>query len=205
MSRDWLAVYVGILQRPKYRRLSIEARAALFHVWCLAGGQSPEATWPTLVDLTEQIELDGWAANATDVLAELIERRWLDVDAEGRVLVHDWDDHQLAATNAARRTYERDRKRDWRRAKPEPLSPALLSPDITGSTQLQDTTTQVSPDVRDKSGTNGDDHPRKLRPLEGTALVDDPGALLDTAAYDRGVMDRIGARQARLDANGGAA
>jgi hypothetical protein len=205
MSRDWLAVYVGILQRPKYRRLSIEARAALFHVWCLAGGQSPEATWSTLDDLTEQVELDGWTTNATAVLAELIERRWLDVDVDGRVLVHDWDDHQLAATNAARRAYERDRKRDWRRAKPEPLSPAPLSPDTTGSSQGQHTTTQVSPNVRDTSGTDGDERPHKLRALEGLPPVDDSGALLDSASYDRGVMDRIAARLARLDANGGAA
>lgn len=155
MSRDWIAAYVSTLGRPKYRRLTLPARAALFHVWLLAGGQDPEATWPSMADLVDVLELDGYPA---PVVSELVEREWLDIDDRGRILVHDWDQHQLAATNAARRAYERDRKADWRRAKPgtepvDPLLPAPSSPDITGSTQLHDNTTQVSPNVRDTSGT----------------------------------------------------
>jgi hypothetical protein len=167
MSRDWLSVYVGILQRPKYRRLSIEARAALFHVWCLAGGQNPEATWPALDDLTDQVELDGWAANATAVLAELIERGWLDVDAEGRVLVHDWDDHQLAGTIASRRAYEADRKRDWRRQRREnalpPAPPSPVEREVTA-------TVQMSPNVPESPG-HVRDTPRGIVPSEGECRV----------------------------------
>jgi hypothetical protein len=152
MSREWYAVYVGMIGRPKYRRLSLEARAALFHVWCLAGGQTPEATWRSVEEFLEVLELDGYPAAVFD---ELVDRMWLDVDTDGRVLVHDWDQHQLAATNSARRIYERDRKREWRRSKPggeaNPPPPAPPSPDITGATQAQDTTTQESPNVPDAS------------------------------------------------------
>lgn len=139
MSRDWLAVYTGILGKPKYRRLSVPARAALFHIWMLAGSQSPEATWRSESELAELLELDGYSS---DVLEELFDREWLDVDDDKRVLVHDWDHHQLAATHAARVAYERDRKRDWRRRSkdheaPSPLPPA--PPTSTGSAQLQRT------------------------------------------------------------------
>lgn len=152
MSRDWHAVYAAVLGKSKYRRLTIPARAALFHVWMLAGGQEPEATWQTRAELADVLDLDGYPLG---VLDELIERRWVDVDDRGRLTVHDWDDHQLAATSAARRAYERDRKTDWRRQRdrpqkaerPSPLSPAPLSPTghhITG---------QESPIVPDVSRT----------------------------------------------------
>ena len=55
MSRDWLAAYTGVLSRPKYRRLSIPARAALFHIWLLADAQTPEATWPSREDLADSL------------------------------------------------------------------------------------------------------------------------------------------------------
>lgn len=159
MSRDWLAAYCRILGQPKYRRLSIPARAGLFHVWLLAGAQTPEATWPSRDALADALDLDGYPL---DVLDDLIARQWLDVDGTGRVVVHDWDDWQLAATRAARIEYERDRKRDWRRRNrvdaAAPPSPAPLSPDKTETPQH--TTTQVSPIVRDTSGTeSGPDLP----------------------------------------------
>src|SRR5690348_2489346 len=112
MSRDWLAVYVAVLGKAKYRRLSIPARAALLHVWMLAGGQAPEATWRDRGELADVLDLDGYSI---EVIDELLARGWLDVDVDGRILVHDWDDHQFAASEAARQAYERDRKRDWRR------------------------------------------------------------------------------------------
>jgi hypothetical protein len=100
----------------------------------------------------EVLELDGFPRSAFD---ELVAREWLDVDPDGRVLIHDWDQHQLAATNAARRIYERDRKSEWRRSKStselNPPPPAPPSPDTTGSTQAQDKTTQGSPYARDVS------------------------------------------------------
>ena len=51
MSRDWIAAYTTTLRKPKYRRLTISARAALLHVWLLAGGQDPEATWRDRAEL----------------------------------------------------------------------------------------------------------------------------------------------------------
>lgn len=174
MSRDWLAAYCGILGKPKYRRLTIPARAGLFHVWLLAGGQMPEATWPSRDELADALDLDGYPV---DVLDELITRQWLDVDETGRIVVHDWDDWQLAASRSARAEYERDRKRAWRRStRPDPadelnpLPPAPLSPDSDKTGTQQDKTRQVSPSVRDLSGTpkgrtpsKGPDEPSKER------------------------------------------
>jgi hypothetical protein len=168
MSRDWLAAYCGILGKPKYRRLTIPARAGLFHVWLLAGGQTPEATWPNRDELADALDLDGYPL---DVLDELITRSWLDVDATGRIVVHDWDDWQLAASRAVRREYEADRKREWRRRNRveqddvPPLSPAPLSPDSDRTGTQQDKTEQVSPIVRDTSGTRTGRAPYK-RPDE---------------------------------------
>ena len=80
MSREWHAVYDGMIGRPKYRRLSLEARAALSHIWCLAGGQTPEATWPTVDEFLEILELDGYPRGVFD---ELVGRTWLEVDTDG--------------------------------------------------------------------------------------------------------------------------
>src|SRR5262245_21304272 len=114
MGRDWLAVYTGILLKPKYRRLSIEGRAALLHVWLLAGLQAPEATWRSVDELAEQLDVEGLPPAAIDELRAL---GWLEVDDAGRILVHDWDDYQFAASESVRRDYERDRKREWRRVR----------------------------------------------------------------------------------------
>lgn len=131
MSRDWLAIYGAMLGKPKYRRLSIPGRAALFHVWLLAGRQDPEATWTNRDELADVLDLDGFPP---DVLEELVARRWLDVDPAGRVLVHDWDEHQLAATKAIGRAYEADRLRAWRRRKSGD-GDGFLSPDPSLSVQ----------------------------------------------------------------------
>jgi hypothetical protein len=113
MSRDWHAVYAAVLDTPKYRLLSIDGKAALAHVWMSAGRRSPEATWPSTDALAEALDLDGFPGAV--VVAELVQRRWLDCDRQGRVLVHDWDAHQMAATASVKRTYEADRKAEWRR------------------------------------------------------------------------------------------
>lgn len=148
MARDWLAVYTATLTKTKYRKLPIEARAALFHVWMMAGGQDPEARWE-VDELRETLELDGYPATALD---DLIRRGWLDVDGE-YVWVHDWDQHQRAVTAKVRTAYERERKQGWRNRQKEagqtPLSDNSL-PDKTGISH--DIT--VSPVVRDMSGTS---------------------------------------------------
>ena len=169
MSRDWCAIYAAMLGRPKYRRLSVPARAALFHVWLLAGGQTPEATWPSRADLADMLELDGYPPAVVD---ELTDRRWLDIDPAGRVLVHDWDDHQLAATLAARRTYEADRKQDWRRRRQVDAAP--LSPDPSLPVQdrtSQDSTGQESRHVPERPGHVRDTRPTRKVPTDGRCLV----------------------------------
>jgi hypothetical protein len=169
MSRDWCAIYSAMLGKPKYRRLSVPARAALFHVWLLSGGQTPEATWTNRDELAEVLELDGFPP---DVLEELVTRHWLDVDPAGRLLVHDWDDHQLAATVAARQAYERDRKQDWRRRHrvddaPLPPDPSLPVPDITLQGTQQDRTVQESRPVPERPGHVRDTHDPKAGRTNG--------------------------------------
>ena len=181
MSRDWLAIYPSLLSRPKYRRLSIPARAALFHLWLLAGLQTPEATWSSRSEVADILDLDGFP---TDVIDELVERRWLDVDADGRVLVHDWDEHQLSASTTARRAYERDRKADWRRAR---VSPAPSSQDQT--TQGPDRTVQrpgSSPSVRDTSGTT---LPNTSRAIAAAWLDATGRSLIGSGAYAMEIID----------------
>lgn len=148
MSRDWIAAYTAMLGKPKYRRTSPVAKGALLHVWLLAGQQAPEATWPHRGELAEILELDGFPP---DVLDELLDRRWLDVDPAGRILVHDWDDHQLAATRAIGHAYEADRLRAWRRKKkadgpddPDAVSPPVPPSSVPNTTGLHDITSQDS-------------------------------------------------------------
>ena len=197
MSRDWLAAYCGILGKPKYRRLTIPARAGLFHVWLLAGQQTPEATWPDRDALADALDLDGYPV---DVLDELVTRHWLDVDEAGRVVVHDWDDWQLAASRAARAEYERDRKRAWRRnrrdedADPAPLSPAPLSPDSDRTDTQQDKTGQVSPIVPDTSGTPTGRTPSKRldEPSRGRTNGRGKGALTRVGSIAAGLVPTSG-------------
>ena len=112
MSRDWLAVYVHAQDKAKFRRLSPRGRGALLTVWLLAGTESPEAQWRSRDELEELLILEGFDC---DDLAELVDERWLDIEPDGTVLVHDWDEHQLAATKAIGQAFEAARKREWRR------------------------------------------------------------------------------------------
>lgn len=112
--REWAAIYVAILRKPKYRRLSPAGRGALLHLWVNAGGRSPEACWPDRAALLEDFELDGFDASHID---ELIALRWLDVEPNGSHVVHDWDEWQMAASLSVRREWEAARKREWRRTK----------------------------------------------------------------------------------------
>jgi hypothetical protein len=148
MSREWLALYCGILNKPKYRRLSPAGRGALLHLWALAGAQNPEATWDSRAELLDAFELEGFEAGNVD---ELIALRWLDLELDGTLTVHDWDVHQLAASKAIQTAYEAARKRTWRRTKIAPLPPTPSNPDTTG----HDTTGQyIGPGhVPDKSRT----------------------------------------------------
>jgi hypothetical protein len=114
MSREWLAVYAGILNKPKYRRLSPAGRGALLHLWTLASTQSPEATWDSRDELLDAFELEGFEAGSVD---ELIALRWLDIEPDGSFAVHDWDEWQMGASRAIRNAWEAKRLKTWRRAK----------------------------------------------------------------------------------------
>lgn len=123
MTREWLAIYTAMVTKPKYRRLSPIGRGALLHTFILAGFQSPEATWSDPDELRESLMLDGFPEGAMD---ELIGLGWLEQD-DGALVIHDWDQHQWAATITARRTWEAARKKEWRHRKAAP-SPAPLTP-----------------------------------------------------------------------------
>lgn len=130
MSREWAAVYCAMLTKPKYKRLSPMGRGALLHVFLLAGMQRPEAAWDP-EELRETLILDGFPDG---VYGELLGLGWLDLE-DGMALLHDWDDHQYAATVEVKRTWEAARKREWRkkkRAATASPSPAPLTPNKTG-------------------------------------------------------------------------
>lgn len=130
MSRSWLAVYTAMATKPKYRRLSPISRGALLHVFILAGFQNPEATWSDPEELRDALRLENFPDACYD---ELLGLQWLEVE-DGAVVVHDWDEHQRAATKEAQRAWEAARKKEWRNKKREPSSPAPSPPtrqDIT--------------------------------------------------------------------------
>jgi hypothetical protein len=114
MTRDWFAVWAKIVHLPKFRHLSDDAQLTLIYVWAIAGEQDPEATWQSLEELGDLVELNG---RPRDSLTDLVARHWLDVAADGMVSAHDWDAHQFAASEAARAAWERLYMRDWRRRK----------------------------------------------------------------------------------------
>lgn len=189
MSRDWFAVYANIIVKPKYRRLSPATRGALVHIWALAGQQIPEATFDRW-ELEQTLDMDGWDGGAVHlgtpdgkaVIDELVRWGWLDVDGD-RLLVHDWDAHQFAATKRARDEFEADRKREWRRRRKETapsLPPAPPSTNITATQHRQDNTRvpDTSGHVRTLSG------PKGGVPIQGTC--DDCGA--DVRDTDPGVV-----------------
>lgn len=133
MSRDWLALYGAMIAKPKYRRLSPIGRGALLHTFLLAGFQSPEATWRDPNELRESLFLDGFPEGALD---ELVSLGWLEHE-DGALIVHDWDQHQFAATSSIGHQWEAMRRREWRKKKRPPSpSPAPLTP------TRQDTTPQ---------------------------------------------------------------
>jgi hypothetical protein len=134
MSRDWFAGYVNMVRLPKYRHLSRAGRGALLHVWLLASMQAPEACWQSLAALSEMFVLDGFETSDLD---ELIALHWVDVEEDGAVVVHDWDEWQIAASRAIKNDWEARRLRQWRRsAKPSPAP----SPDRTRHNKTGDRT-----------------------------------------------------------------
>jgi hypothetical protein len=152
MSREYFCGFTAILNKPKYRRLSPAGRGALLHLWALAGAQDPEATWNSRDDLLDAFELEGFEAGSVD---ELIALRWIDIEPDGTLAVHDWDDWQLAASLAIQRSWEASRKRKWRRRKSPPLPPAPLSPEKIRGEERR-TVPDTSGHVPDTSRTSRD-------------------------------------------------
>jgi hypothetical protein len=140
MSRDWFAVYSRILRLPKFRRLSHNAQLSLFYVWALAGDETPEARWLSLDHLAVLLEFYGHERSVAD---ELASGGFLDLNDAGNVSVHDWDDHQLAATVSARRAWEAAYMRKWRRearaSKSEQAPPPAPPPQPSKTTQTDRT------------------------------------------------------------------
>ena len=59
----------------------------------------------------ELLELDGFSESDCDAL---FAGGWLETDSQGRVWIHDWDEHQRAYDENTTRAYEAARKADWR-------------------------------------------------------------------------------------------
>jgi hypothetical protein len=172
VSRDWFAVYSRLLRLPKFRRLSHDAQLGLFYVWALAGDETPEATWPTIDHLAVLLEFYG---HARSVGEELASGGFLDVNDFGNVSVHDWDDHQLAATVSARRKWEAVYMRKWRRErKASATEQAPLpapSPEQSNTGQI-DRTEPPTPRPRVSNGAREDPPERTTCPGCGDLVVD---------------------------------
>lgn len=152
--REWMAIYSVMSTKTKYRRLSVDARAALLHLFATAGWQTPEATWG-VEELQDVLRLEGIDPAAVE---ELRTRRWLDTVGDGTVGLHDWDQHQEATTRTVRAEYEASRKREWRRraSSPSSSSPRPPLPPTSSTRQEEDKDRTLSPGpVPDVSGTNG--------------------------------------------------
>jgi hypothetical protein len=184
--RDWFAVYCRLPRTPKFARLNDAAKLTLLYTWALAGDETPEATWPSLDALAAILALYGRSRESLD---SLVSAGWLEVD-DSRVMVHDWDAHQLAATTEARRVYEADRKAEWRRRNAPPTPPFdRTSQDKTGVPKRPG-------HVRDMSGTpprqNGGPPP-EARTCPGCGdLLDDPKDDPNVVVVDR--LGRLGHR-----------
>jgi hypothetical protein len=126
MRREWFSGHTGMVLRPKYRRLSPAGKGALLHLWNLASYQSPEATWNSRDELLDAFELEGFDAGNVD---ELIALHWLDIEQDGTLAVHDWDQWQMAASVDIRNAWQAAYMREWRHSKKPPLSLESLTPD----------------------------------------------------------------------------
>lgn len=144
MTRNYVAVQAVLPHRPKFRRLSIPGRAALFTVWCDATTRTPEAIWKSHAEIADVLDLDGFGP---EVLAELIASGWLDELDGGRLAVHNWDEHQVAYSRDVTRAYEAARKFDWRNRRT--LSPA---PPLREEGDARLGKVRVSPHVPKRSG-----------------------------------------------------
>ena len=144
MSRDYFAVFVRLFRVPKFKRLTPSAQLTLFHLWGLAADEVPEATWRDIDALREVVEVNGRPSDDVDTL---LAAGWLDLLDDGTVGVHDWDDHQQAASKSIRDDFEAHRKREWRR-KNKSRSPQTpreetrerreeKSPDVSGRVRTQ--------------------------------------------------------------------
>jgi hypothetical protein len=144
VTRNYVAVQAVLPHRPKFRRLSIPGRAALFTVWCDGTSRTPEAIWKSHAELADVLDLDGYGP---DVLAELIASGWLDELDDGRLAIHDWDEHQVAYSRDVTRAYEAARKFDWRNRRTLPPTPPLRE---EGEVRLGKV--RVSPNVPKRPG-----------------------------------------------------
>jgi hypothetical protein len=158
-TRQWAALYSGMLRHPKYRRLSAPGRAGLLHLLLLAGTVSPEATW-RIDELVEILELDGFSeggalsVSAHDVLDELERLGWLDRDDPETLTIHNWDKWQFACSREVAAAWEASRKREWR-LKTKANEATARAQDNKGQDNKRHNTSPGSPgSVRDVSGTS---------------------------------------------------
>jgi hypothetical protein len=161
MGREWFAVYSRLIRTPKFRRLSDAAQLSLLYIWALAGDQPTEATWGSLDDLADLLDMHG---RSREPLTELVQARWLDVDGQGQAAVHDWDMHQYDADAEARRRYEAAYMREWRNKR-------------TKTTKTREEESGSSPvNTGELPRTNGRElrHGEDRRPMPGGVVTSDP-------------------------------
>jgi hypothetical protein len=170
--RDWFAVQCRLVRLPKFRRLSDDAQLTLFYVWAIAGDETPEATWRTTEDLLLALQvhgrnpamLVGARAQGAGAIEELRAGGWLDSLEDGRLAIHDWDDHQVYASREIKNAWEAARLRKWRKARQAP-PPASSSSSSSSSSSTEETVQVRTTNVQEATD------PRTLTSEEYDAIL----------------------------------
>lgn len=109
MPMRWFRVYAGLLNNPKFQRLSDALKVLLLNLWCVAAERDGIIP-PSPADLAFLVRSDRAAVERG--LDDLRTAGFLD-DTDGGLQPHDWNEHQFVSDTSTGRVKEhRKRKRD---------------------------------------------------------------------------------------------
>ena len=119
----WFAVHHGLASNRKWIQLRPIERGAWITLLAIAAGNEPRGRFPDQETAVVLLERDGFTDAATAV-ATLIEERWIDVDQDGGLAMHDFDAWQLAIRKPSDHPDEIRKRVAQHRAKVSPTPPS---------------------------------------------------------------------------------
>lgn len=161
MAQAWFRFWRRTLNTPKVQKLP----PALFKAWVnLLCTTEDDGALPSLDDLSFSLRapermVQGW-------IDELVERGLLDRDAEGRILAHDWDEHQRKSDNVADRVAKHREKKRSEAASGNGSGPAggnAEPPNLKQPAQRQRNVTGNTPDTETETEQNRTEDSPSLR------------------------------------------